>query len=162
VKRFQWPLARVFAVKQQRERALRSDLFMLAQDIARVREAILYRQTRLREILEHLATRSLPDRIAEQDVFMQFVGVEEEAIRRLTARRIDLEAARTETRRRFLEVRATCKMLARLREQAYARYLQEMGREEQKHLDEAAHVAYARQHAPAPAAEAQAMSRRAG
>lgn len=162
MKRFQWPLARVFSVKQQRERALRSDLFMLAQDIARVREAILYRQTRLRELLEHLATRSLPDRIAEQDVFMQFVGVEEEAIRRLTARRADLEATRRQTHRRFLEVRATCKMLARLREQAYRRYLQKVARDEQTHLDEAAHVAYARKRAHAPGTATRAANTRAG
>jgi flagellar biosynthesis chaperone FliJ len=153
VKRFRWALQRVFDVKQQRQRALRSELFMLAQEIAQVREAILYRRTRLRGLLEEMAGRPLPDRIADQGVFMQFVGVEEEAIRHLTARRADLEAARTETHRRFLEVRATCKMLARLREQAYRRYLQEVGREEQKLLDEAAHVAHARKQERTPVTE---------
>ncbi len=153
MKRFHWPLTRVYAVKQQRERALRNDLFMLAQEIARVREAILHRRTRVRGLLEDLAGRPLPDRIAEQDVFMQFIGVEEEAIRHLTARRTELEATRTETYRRFLEVRATCKMLARLREQAYGRYVQEVAREEQKLLDEAAHVAHARKQEHRPMAE---------
>ncbi|MFO8014499.1 MAG: hypothetical protein R6X20_14470 [Phycisphaerae bacterium] len=153
MKQFRWPLERVFDVKQQRQRALRSDLFMLAQEIARVREAILYRRSRLRGLLEELAGRPLPDRIADQGVFMQFVGVEEEAIRRLTARRADLEATRTETHRRFLDVRATCKMLARLREQAYRRYLHEVGRDEQKLLDQAAHLAHARKQERTPATE---------
>lgn len=144
MKRFQWTLQRVLDVKQQQQRALRSDLFMLAQHIARVREAILHRRTRLRGLLEDLADRSLPDRIAEQAVFMQFVGVEESAIRHLAARRADLEATRAETNRRFLDVRATCKMLVRLREQAYRRYMEEVARDEQKLLDESAHVAHAR------------------
>lgn len=153
MKRFRWTLQRVFDVKQQRQRALRSELFMLAQDIARVREAILHRRTRLRSLLEDLASRSLTDRIAEQAVFMQFVGVEETAIRHLTARRADLEATRTETHRRFLDVRSTCKMLERLREQAYQRYLREAARDEQKLLDETAHVAHARQGDRLPQAE---------
>jgi len=144
VKRFQWRLERVFDVKQQRQRGLRSELFLLAQEIARVHEAILYRRTRLRGLLEDLAGRSLPDRIAEQAVFMQYVGVEELAMRQLAARRADLEAARTETHRRFLQVRATCKRLERLREQAYRRHVREVARNEQKRLDETAHMAHAR------------------
>jgi len=144
VKRFTWRLDRVYEVTQQRQRGLRSELFMLAQQIARVHEAILYRRTRLRGLLEDMADRSLPDRMAEQAVFMQFVGVEEEAMRRLSARRADLEATRAETHRRFIQVRATCKRLERLREEAYRQYVREVAREEQKRLDESAHVAHAR------------------
>jgi len=144
VKRFRWKLQRVFDVTHQRRRALRSELFMLAHAIARVRETILERQTRLRMILEELAGRRLADRIAEQTVFMQFAEVEESVIARLRARRAELDATRAETHRRFLHVRATCKMLSRLREQDYRHYLREVAREEQKRLDESAHVAYAR------------------
>jgi flagellar biosynthesis chaperone FliJ len=100
-----------------------------------------------------MADHALPDRIADQDVFMRFVGVEEEALRCLSARRADLEATRAETHQRFLEARATCKRLARLRDQAYERHLQDVARAEQTLLDEAAHVAYARKQEHRPAAE---------
>jgi len=144
MKRFKWKLERVLDIKRQRERALRHELFMLAQAIARVQEAILERRTRLRMVLEELAERSLADRIAEQAVFMQFAGHEEAAIRRLQARRRELEETRSQTQQRFLEVRAACKMLVRLREEAYRAYLREIGGREQAMLDESAHMAYAR------------------
>ena len=147
MKRFRWKLQRVLDIKRQRERALRHDLFMLAQEIARVQEAILERRTRLRTVLEELARRSLADRIAEQAVFMQFAGVEEAVIRRLQARRHELDEVRSETQQRFLEVRASCKMLVRLREEAYRAYVREVGKREQATFDESAHVAYARRHA---------------
>jgi len=147
MKRFKWKLERVLDIKRQRERALRHALFMLAQEIAQVQEAILERRTRLRMVLEELAGRSLADRIAEQAVFMQFAGVEETAIRRLQARRHELDQTRAETQQRFLEVRAACKMLVRLREEAYRAYLREVGGREQALLDESAHVAYARRQA---------------
>jgi flagellar biosynthesis chaperone FliJ len=150
VKRFHWKLQRVLDVKQQRRRALQSDLFLLAQQVAQVREQTLERRTRLRVILEELGGRRLADRIAAQAVFMQFVGVEEAAIAALEARLADLEATRAEVRQRFLEVRAACRMLTRLREDAYREYLREVSRQEQKMLDESAHVAYARRE-PQPA-----------
>ncbi len=148
MKRFRWKLQRVFDVTHQRQRALRSELFMLAQAIARAREAILERQTRLRMILEELDGRQLADRIADQAVFMQFAEVEQSVIARLQARRADLDATRAETHRRFLRVRATCNMLTRLRERAYRHYLREVARQEQTMLDESAHVAYARRGRP--------------
>jgi len=144
VKRFRWRLQRILDVKRQREQVLRSALFMLAQQIAQTREAILLRRTRLRMLLDDLGGRGLADRIADQAIFMQFAGVEETAIARLEARRADLEAKRAETRTRFGEARGACKMLTRLREKAYHAYVREVARAEQKELDESAHLAFAR------------------
>jgi len=134
----------VLDVKAQRRQALRNTLLSLAQEIARTREAILLRRTRLRTLLEDLAGQPLADRIANQAVFMQFVGVEESAIGRLEARRADLEARRAEARTRFLQARTECKMLTRLREKAFDAYVREVAAAEQKAIDESAQLAYAR------------------
>ncbi len=147
MKRFRWKLQRVLDVEEQRREALRSELFHLAQAIAQVHEAILVRRSRLRAVLAEMATRPLAERIAAQAVFMPLAEVEEAAIGRLEARRTELQDRRDQTHRRFLEVRAMCRRLLRLREVAYRAYLQEAAREEQKALDETAHLAYARRRA---------------
>jgi len=148
VKRFKWKLQRVLDIKTQHERALRSDLFALAQAIARVREEILERRTVLRVLLAELADRRLADRLPELAVFMEFSAVEERRIERLGARLGDLESERAEKQRRFLEARATCKTLKRLREEARSAHMRDVGKREQMAFDESAHTAFARNALP--------------
>ncbi len=148
MKRFKWKLQRVLDIKTQHERALRSDLFALAQAIVRVREEILERRTVLRTLLVELADRRLADRLPELAVFMEFSAVEERRIERLGARLRDLESERTEKQRRFLEARATCKTLKRLREEARSAHMRDVGKREQMAFDESAHTAFARNALP--------------
>ncbi len=148
MKRFKWKLQRVLDIKTQHERALRSDLFALAQAIARVREEILERRTVLRVLLAELADRRLADRLPELAVFMEFSAVEERRIERLGARLGDLESERAEKQRRFLEARATCKTLKRLREEARSAHMRDVGKREQMAFDESAHTAFARNALP--------------
>lgn len=148
MKRFKWKLQRVLDIKTQHERALRSDLFALAQAIARVREEILERRTVLRTLLAELADRRLADRLPELAVFMEFSAVEERRIERLGARLRDLESERAEKQRRFLEARATCKTLKRLREEARSAHMRDVGKREQMAFDESAHTAFARNARP--------------
>jgi len=148
VKRFKWKLQRVLDIKTQHERALRSDLFALAQAIVRVREEILERRTVLRTLLVELADRRLADRLPELAVFMEFSAVEERRIERLGARLRDLESERAEKQRRFLEARATCKTLKRLREEARSAHMRDVGKREQMAFDESAHTAFARNALP--------------
>jgi len=148
VKRFKWKLQRVLDIKTQHERALRSDLFTLAQAVVRVREEILERRTVIRTLLEELGQRRLADRLAEQTVFLEFAAVEERWIARLGARLRDLESERAEKQRRFLEVRATCKTLKRFREEARSAYMRDVAKREQMAFDESAHTAFARNPSP--------------
>ncbi|KPJ76836.1 MAG: hypothetical protein AMK72_06045 [Planctomycetes bacterium SM23_25] len=148
MKRFKWKLERVLDIKTQHERALRSDLFTLAQAIARVREEILERRTVIRTLLGELAKRRLADRLPEQAIFLEFSAVEEREIDRLRARLRDLESERAEKQRRFLEVRSTCKTLKRLREEARSAHMRDVGKREQMAFDESAHTAFARRASP--------------
>jgi len=148
VKRFKWKLQRVLDIQTQHERALRSELFTLAQAMARVREQILERRTVLRTLLEELGGRRLDDRLPEQTVFMEFAAVAERQIDRLRARLRDLESERAAKQRRFLEVRAMCKTLKRLREEARSAYMRDVAKREQMAFDESAHTAFARSASP--------------
>ena len=150
MKRFRWRLQRVLDIKTQHERALRNELFTLAQVIAGVREEILERRTMLRTLLAELGRRRLDDRLPEQAVFMEFSAFEERQIDRLRARLKELEAQRAQKQEQFLAIRSTCKTLKRLRAEAREQYMREVGKREQMAFDESAHIAFARKPSPHP------------
>jgi len=152
MKKFRWRLERVLDITAQREKALRSELFALAQAVVRVRRAIVERRTALRILLEEMGRRPLADRLAEQALVMAYSAGEQRELRRLDARLAELEAERARKRKRFLQTRAMRETLERMREQAREDYLRQVAKREQSEFDEQAHIAFARKAAPLAAA----------
>lgn len=152
MKKFHWKLERVLDITAQREKALRSGLFALAQAVVRVRRAIVERRTVLRILLEEMGRRPLADRLAEQAVVMAYSAGEQRELRRLDARLAELEAERARKRERFLQTRSMRETLERMREQAREDYLRQVAKREQSEFDEQAHLAFARKAAPLAAA----------
>ncbi len=152
MKKFRWKLERVLDITAQREKALRSELFALAQAVVRVRRAIVERRTALRILLEEVGRHPLADRLAEQAVVMAYSAGEQRELRRLDARLAELEAERARKRKRFLQTRSMRETLERMREQAREDYLRQVAKREQSEFDEQAHLAFARKAAPSPAA----------
>ena len=142
MKRFRWPLQRLLEVTRQRERVLQVELFRLSQQIAAVHQEIFRRQAVLRAALAELAQEALPQRLARQQIFMEYSIAEEVRLDRLREELKKLQEQRTETMSALAEKRSSRKALDRLREQALQRYVKEMTREEQKQLDESSQVAF--------------------
>jgi len=144
MKTFKWKLERVLQITGQREKALRSELFALAQAVVRVRRAIFERRTVLRTLLEEMGLRPFGDRLAEQTVFMACAAGEQRKLRRLENRIAELEAERARKRQRFLQTRSMRETLERMREQAREEYMRQVAKREQTEFDEGAHIAFAR------------------
>jgi flagellar biosynthesis chaperone FliJ len=144
VKRFAWRLQRVLDITDQRERALRAELFVLARRIREVREEIAWRQTMIRTLLAELAARPLAERLPEQAVILECSAAEQRIIRRLETRQRELDVERKAKTDQFLQVRGRRKTLERLREEARQEYLREEQKREQLQFDETAHIAFAR------------------
>jgi flagellar biosynthesis chaperone FliJ len=70
--------------------------------------------------------------------------VDEEQIRKLEAQLRDLEVQRSKKMEQFLALKRSRETLEKLREEARQRFLHEQLQIEQKQLDEASQIAYAR------------------
>ena len=148
MKRFQWRLQRVLDITEQRERALRLELFALAHRIVAVKQEILLRRATVRGLLEDLGRRDLAERLGEQVIVLACAAVEERLLARLRARQEALEAARSAKTDQFLRVRGMRRTLERLRVEARAMYLRDLNRPEQTQLDETFHISFARKLRP--------------
>ena len=144
MKRFKWQLQRLLDVTLQRERSLRLQIVELSREIARRRREIVARRAALNAVLAELARLGLPERIGKQEVLMDCCAAKEQEIEGLQREVQDLESQRSARRERFAKTRSARQTLERLRDQARQRHIREQLRLEQKQLDEAAHIAFAR------------------
>jgi hypothetical protein len=144
MKRFSWRLERVLEITAQREQILRADILALAQQIAGVRHEIAARQQVVRTILDDLGSQSLIERLGEQTIVLACAAAEERILAGLRGRRDALEASRKTKTEQFTKERTMRRALERLREGAYAKYLQAAAAREQAELDEVSHIAFAR------------------
>jgi len=144
VKRFRWPLQRLLDVTGKRETALRGDLARLGRRIEELRRAVAARRTALRRQLSELDGRRLPERLADQELFLRCAAVEEKAIEKLLAAAEDVRREHAAKREELLAVRRKRRTLERLREEARERYDKDLAAFEQKQLDEAASISFAR------------------
>lgn len=144
MKRFKWTLQRLLDVTIQREQAARAALFALSRKIAYLRGEIIRRQSTLRSLLEDLAVQPLGVRITRQEVVMKFSEVTETQIAELREQIQALEQERKEKTAAFLKLRASRQSLEKLRGAALDRHLRQQAVEEQKQLDEAGQVSFAR------------------
>ena len=144
MKRFHWPLQRLFDVTVQRERALRQELLDLAREAATVRQRLLHRRVVLRMELDRLAEEQPSRRLARQELFMNCAAAAAAPLRALQAQWASLERRREEVMRRFVATRTSRQTLERRREEARQAHLREQDKLEQRQFDEGAHVAFAR------------------
>jgi flagellar biosynthesis chaperone FliJ len=144
MKKFHWPLQRLFDVTVQREKALRMEMMSLARQIAAIRGDILQRRTAMRLSLEELARMDIQQRIAGQEMFMKHTGRVEVVIRALELKQKDAQSLRAKKSAQLMKARSSRKTLQRLADEARQVYLREQSVVEQKQFDETAHTALAR------------------
>jgi len=144
MRRFNWPLQRLLDVTTQRERTLRSKLFMLLQRITHLHQEIIRRNAVLRSSLADLAEQSIEERIARQRIFMRWSASVTREIRVLRSHVKDLGASRAETMAQLVKARKSKETLRRLRTEAEQEHVRGELRLEQKRFDEVAQTAFSR------------------
>ncbi len=144
MKRFTWPLQRLLDITAKRESALRSAVLQLSPQIARVHQQILQQRGALADQLKKLGARGIAERLAEQMLFLDFVGAARRRIEQLSRRLDELSARRGRIRKDLVKTRESRKALEDRRETARQEHIREQSRLEQKDLDENAHISFAR------------------
>jgi flagellar FliJ protein len=145
MKRFKWNLQRLLDVKIRQEELKKGQLLALIQNIAAVRQSILIRQTKLRQMLAELAARQPAERLSQQQLFLKAVAFADEQIEKLKNQLKELGTQRTAMMAEVLELRRFRKSLEKLRAVARQEYDLEVKKFEQQNLDEAAGIAFARE-----------------
>jgi flagellar protein FliJ len=144
MKRFTWKLQRLLDVKTRQEELKKAELLTLFQNIAAVRQNLLMRQIKLRQMLAELGQEQISQRLRQQQLLLTVVSFADERIKELKKRLDELETQRTAVMAEVLELRRFRKSLEKLREIAKEEYELETKKEEQQYLDETANIAFAR------------------
>lgn len=147
MKRFSWPLQRLFNVTAQRERALRLELFALSQQAAAMRRDVLARKAKLAEQLDELGSLQIAQRIERQETVLKYAAVQRRSIEASEKKLADLQQLRDRKMKELMKARGSRKTLERLRDEAMQRHLLHEMRVEQKQFDESSHLRFSR-HAP--------------
>jgi len=144
MKTFKWRLQRLLDIREKQEESLRAELAALTEQTAALRGRILMEKAMLRSRLAELRQADGSQRIAQQQMFMQYVAAIDAQIAGLQRQLNTLEQQRKEKIEAIMAVRKFRKALERLREQAAAAYRRQVERAEQKEQDENANAAFAR------------------
>jgi flagellar protein FliJ len=144
MKRFNWKLQRLLDVKIRQEELKKAQLFALIQKIAEIRQNLLVRQAKLRQILIEFAEKPADERLRQQQLILNAISVTDEQIEALKKQLAEVEAQKKALMAEVLEIRKFRKSLERLREIAVEEYKVETRKSEQNHLDEVAGIAFAR------------------
>jgi flagellar export protein FliJ len=151
MKRFVWRLQQVLDIKAKEEETRRTELFELTQTLAQTRGRLLRQQSILRDIISGIARKKPQKRLGPQAFFLKYSAANNERIKELKHRVIELESQQREKIAQLLKVKRFKEGLEKLRAEAKIRFIKEQERLEQKELDEGATVSFARKHRWEPA-----------
>lgn len=153
MKRFRWNLQRLLDVAEQRELALRSELFALSERAAETRGEMLEVRNTIGRMLSDLAEADGASRLARTGLVLDAAARQERRIADLDEALQKIRRERKAVSEKLLEARRRREGLERLREQAMRRWRTERDRREQSRLDEAATVGFNRRTRPTGATE---------
>lgn len=144
MRRFVWRLQRVLDIKAKQEVVKTRELFAITERLAQTRGELLDQQRILREILDSITAEFPKDRIGRQEFFLRNSAATDERIRQLRDKISELESQQKEKVAEVLKIRQFRQALEQLREQAKKKFMEEQEKLEQKQLDEAATVSFAK------------------
>lgn len=144
MKTFKWRLQRLLDIREKQDEALRAELAALTEQTAALRGRILMEKAMLRNRLAELRGADGASRIAQQQMFMQYVAAVDAQIAGLQRELEAVEQQRKEKMEAMMAVRKLRTSLERLRAQAVAAHHQQAEHAEQNEQDENANAAFAR------------------
>jgi len=144
VKKFVWRLQRLLDIKIKQEVAKRGELVAVTEQAVAVRSQIMVQRAALRKMLAELSQKKAKQRLSEQEFFLKYAHVSDEAIKKLEEELAELEKVRQAKIKEIMKIRRYRKGLERLRAAARAEFLKEEQRNEQKESDAKSTVSFAR------------------
>jgi len=144
VKKFAWRLQRLLDIKIKQEVAKRGELVAVTEQAVAVRSQIMVQRAALRKMLAELSQKKAKQRLSEQEFFLKYAHVSDEAIKKLEEELVELEKVRQAKIKEIMKIRRYRKGLERLRAAARAEFLKEEQRYEQKESDAKSTVSFAR------------------
>ena len=144
MKRFVWRLQRVLEIKRKAEQVKRAELLELTERLAQVRGELLIQKKILENIISDIAGREPKMRLGQQAFFLKRARINDELIKRLKENERELAALQREKIVEVLRLKRFTEGLERLREKAKMQFIREQEKLEQKELDEATTIGFAR------------------
>ena len=144
MKKFVWRLQRLLDIKIKQEVAKRGELVAVTEQAVAVRSQIMVQRAALRKMLAELSQKKAKQRLSEQEFFLKYAHVSDEAIKKLEEELAELEKVRQAKIKEIMKIRRYRKGLERLRAAARAEFLKEEQRNEQKESDAKSTVSFAR------------------
>ena len=144
MKKFHWPLQRLLDVTTQRENALKVEVSGLVRRIKKLNDEKSYCLKAVRSLLDELAEKDLPQRMAEHEAFMHCCEDQYLKIERISRFVEEAENRRATKAAQLLRTRSSRQTLGRLRGEARQRYIYKQMKSEQQQMDEGAQIAFVR------------------
>lgn len=144
MKRFVWRLQRVLDIKTKEEQKKKSELIAISGKLANTRSEVLRQQVILKELIENITKENPKKRLGKQEFFLKSSATNDECIRKLKSKIIELEFLQKEKIAEVLKVRRFKKGLEKLRAETKMEFIKEQEKLEQKQADEDTAVRFAR------------------
>lgn len=146
--KFHWPLQRLLDVTNTQEKAIKAKLFEVACRIASAQEQLVRHESVLRALLHEMSGMDLEDRMNRQELFMRCATAQKHQIAQVHEQIRQLEEQREAVKTELVAIMNKRENLEKLRTEARRDYDRMLNLCEQKQLDEAFLVGYARRRQP--------------
>jgi flagellar FliJ protein len=144
MKRFVWRLQQVLDIRVKEEETSRAELLEVTERLAKTHGQLLRRQRMLKHMISAIAEKKPEKRLSEQELFLKYSVTSDEEIKRIKNQVSELETQQRGKIAEVLKVRRSRRSLERLRAEARKEFMKEQEKLEQKELDEAASISFAR------------------
>ena len=144
MKRFVWRLQRVLDIKRKTEQIKRAELLELTEKLAQARGELLMQKRILENIILDITGKDPKKRLDRQEFFLKWAATNDELIKNLKEKERELKAQQREKIAEVLKLKRFKEGLERLRERVKMQFIREQEKLEQKELDEAATIGFAR------------------
>ena len=143
MKQFVWRLQRVLDIRKKEEKKKRNELIQLTEKLAATRSELLIKKKILEDIIHNLSKENTKERIAKQELFLTYAKTNNEYIKKLNKKILELELQQKEKIEEVLKIRKLKEGLEKLKSEAKVQYIREQEKYEQKEIDEGANISFA-------------------
>ena len=144
MKRFVWRLQRILDIKTKEEQTKKTELLGITEKLAQTQGELLTQKRILEDIISDIAGKNPQKRLGQQEFFLKYSVTSNELIRKLKNKVSQLESQQREKIAEVLKVKRFKEGLEKLRAEAKRQFIKEQEKLEQKELDEAATIGFAR------------------
>jgi len=138
-------LQRVLDIKTKEEQLRKNELIRLTGELSHTRSLLLMQKRILEQIIEDLSREDPGERLSKQEFFLRHSAETDRQIEKLKTKAQELECRQREKIQELLKAKRFREGLEKLRAEAKTQFIKEQEKLEQKELDEASAIRFARE-----------------